>query len=97
MTWNQLVSIWQAIGRLIRGGSPARVFFCDAAFARRTAFSDELGDEPLTSLLVSIKEVLGPYFVPDSDSQVSDRDRALVQALYGPFYRAIENIGGIAE
>ncbi|MDY6803732.1 MAG: hypothetical protein SXA11_07985 [Cyanobacteriota bacterium] len=97
VTWNQLVSIWQAIGRLIRGGSPARVFFCDAAFARRTAFSDELGDEPLTSLLVSIKEVLGPYFVPDSDSQVSDRDRALVQALYGPFYRAIENIGGIAE
>lgn len=97
VTWNQLVSIWQAIGRLIRGGSPARVFFCDAAFARRTAFSDELGDEPLTSLLVSMKEVLAPYFAPDSCSQISDRDRALVQALYGPFYTAIENIGGIAE
>ena len=96
VTWNQLVSIWQAIGRLIRGGSPARVFFCDAAFAKRTAFQDELDDEPITSLLVSIKEVLAPYFAPDSNSQISDRDRELVRALYGPFYTAIEKIGGIA-
>ena len=97
VTWNQLVSIWQVIGRLIRGGSPARVFFCDAAFARRTAFQDEQSEEPQTSLLVSIKEVLRPYFIPGSNPQIADRDRELVQALYGPFYTAIEQIGGIAE
>lgn len=95
VTWNQLVSIWQVIGRLIRGGAPARVFFCDAAFARRTAFQDEPGDEPLSSLLVSIKQVLRPYFNPDSG--IKPQERELVQALYGPFYQAVENIGGIAD
>jgi hypothetical protein len=97
VTWNQLVSIWQVIGRLIRGGSPARVFFCDAAFARRTAFQDEQRDEPLTSLLVSIRQVLRPYFIPDSNPQITDQERELVQALYGPFYTAIEQIAGIAD
>lgn len=32
-TWDQLVTIWQVIGRLVRGGVPARVVFVDAAFA----------------------------------------------------------------
>ncbi len=95
VTWNQLVSIWQAIWRLIRGGCQAEVFFCDAAFARRTAFNDDIGDEPITSLLVSIKEVLRPYFATDSEREIAPRERELVQALYGPFYTAIEKIGGI--
>lgn len=97
ITWNQLVSIWQVIGRLVRGGSPARIIFCDAAFARRTAYQDEQGETSQTSLLVSIKEVLRPYFLPDFNPNIPDGDKALVQALYGPFYQAIENIGGIAE
>ncbi|WP_413162224.1 hypothetical protein ACL6C3_25130 [Capilliphycus salinus ALCB114379] len=97
VTWNQLVSIWQVIGRLIRGGSPARVFFCDAAFARRTALQDERGDEPLTSLLVSIKQVLRPYFISGLNPDITNLERELVQALYGPFYTAIENMGGIAD
>lgn len=97
VTWNQLVSIWQVIGRLIRGGSPARVFFCDAAFARRTAFQDEQHDEPLTSLLVSIRQILHPYFIADSNPQITHRERELVQALYGPFYTAIEEMGGISD
>lgn len=97
VTWNQLVSIWQVIGRLVRGGSPARVFFCDAAFARRTAFSDEEMDRASTSLLVSIKQVLRPYFTQDSDPPITNRDRELVQALYGPFYTALEQMGGIYD
>ena len=95
VTWNQLVSIWQVIGRLIRGGAPARVFFCDAAFARRTAFQEEKGNKPLTSLLVNIQLVLRPYFL--SDSKITPEEKELVQALYGPFYHAIENMGGIAD
>src|SRR5690606_8018263 len=35
VTWTQLVTIWQVIGRLVRGGSPARVHFVDAAFRSR--------------------------------------------------------------
>lgn len=30
--WTQLVTIWQIIGRLVRGGQAAEVHFCDAAF-----------------------------------------------------------------
>ncbi len=33
VTWEHLVTIWQVIGRLVRGGVAARVYFCDAAFA----------------------------------------------------------------
>lgn len=95
--WNQLVSIWQVIGRLIRGGSPARVFFCDAAFARRTAFQYQLEEEPLSSLLRGIQQVLSPYFMSNSNSQISPQERELVKALYGPFYTAIQNIGGMTN
>lgn len=97
VTWNQLVSIWQVIGRLIRGGVRARVFFCDAAFARRTAFQDEEPEVACTSLLVSIKQVLRPYFTPNSNSKITEQERSLVQALYGPFYTAIENMRGITD
>lgn len=93
--WNQLVSIWQVIGRLIRGGSPARVIFCDAAFALGTVHQDEQGDTPQSSLLVGMQEVLRPYFSSKYTPGITRRDKALVQALYEPFYNALENIEGI--
>ncbi|MFE3873038.1 hypothetical protein ACFXPX_01410 [Kitasatospora sp. NPDC059146] len=37
--WDQLTTIWQVIGRLVRGGVPARVVFVDAAFAPALAAS----------------------------------------------------------
>lgn len=45
--WQHLVIIIQLIGRLVRGGVPAQVYFCDAAFAPRTAtgFSSSLSVE----------------------------------------------------
>jgi len=97
VAWSQLVTIWQVIGRLIRGGSPARVYFCDAAFAGRTAGGEETGDEPATSLLVGFKSVLQPYFNPDPNSKITPQERALVRALYGPFYQALAAIGGLAD
>ncbi|WP_345613077.1 hypothetical protein [Pseudonocardia adelaidensis] len=54
VAWTQLVTIWQVIGRLLRGGQPARVYFCDAAFAPRTARraeDDTDVDDETTSLL----------------------------------------------
>ncbi|MCS6937731.1 MAG: hypothetical protein RMJ55_10130 [Roseiflexaceae bacterium] len=93
-TWTQLVTIWQVIGRLVRGGSPAQVFFCDAAFAPRTVEGSM--DAPDSSLLASMRSVLRPYFSPD-DRSVSATDRSLVQALYGPLYTALEKMGGVAD
>jgi pPIWI RE three-gene island domain Z len=85
-TWDQLVVVWQVIGRLVRGGVPARVHFCDAAFAPKlAAFAG--ADTPDTSLLVSMRTVLERYF--DHDSQTPDTDRTLVTMLYGPLYDAL--------
>jgi hypothetical protein len=85
-TWDQLVVIWQVIGRLVRGGVPARVAFVDGAFSPRDA--DLTGtDTPETSLLHSMRAVLRPYFNDDND--VPARDRDIVRTLYGPLHQAL--------
>ncbi|WP_158884552.1 hypothetical protein [Amycolatopsis anabasis] len=87
--WDQLVTMWQVIGRLVRGGVAARVVFVDAKFAPRLAAAlapDAVDgakmprDTPATSLLVNIKEVLAPYFASTS------AEAQLVQMLYAPIY-----------
>ncbi|WP_285598530.1 hypothetical protein [Kineosporia sp. NBRC 101731] len=88
-TWDQLVVIWQVIGRLVRGGVAARVYFVDGAFSPREArLSGE--DTPATSLLLSMLEELKPYFDPESTK--SPIDRSLVNALYDPLYRALNDM-----
>ncbi|MFF3156737.1 hypothetical protein [Streptomyces sp. NPDC057910] len=97
--WDQLVTIWQVIGRLVRGGVPARVVFVDAAFAPALA---EAGAPPAAAtrsgrrrnddgLLVKLRDVLAPYFddaaVPQSLGDVADP--ALVRTLYHPLYDAL--------
>ncbi|MEV6931438.1 signal recognition particle [Dactylosporangium sp. NPDC051485] len=88
-TWDQLVVIWQVIGRLVRGGVAARVYFVDGAFSPREAgLSGD--DTPATSLLTSMLHELKPYF--ESDSSISPIDRSLVDALYDPLYRALRDM-----
>lgn len=88
-TWDQLVVIWQVIGRLVRGGVPARVHFCDAAFAPRlAAFAG--ADTADTSLLVSMRSVLQPYF--DTEFGAPETERALVNMLYAPLYDALTRL-----
>lgn len=92
LIWSQLVTMWQVIGRLVRGGKPASVYFCDAAFAPVTASPDEQGqDTAETSLALGLRSVLDPYFREDS----TDPDRHLVQALYGPLHQALSQIEGM--
>ncbi|MEU1287006.1 signal recognition particle [Kitasatospora sp. NPDC005856] len=90
-TWDQLVVMWQVIGRLVRGGVPARVVFVDAAFAPREA-GFQATDTPDTSLLASMRAVLAPYFGEAADQDAvepSELDQSLVQELYEPLYRAL--------
>ncbi len=100
LVWNQLVSIWQVIGRLVRGGCPAEVFFCDAKFAPRTANLSD--DDETTSLIMGMKEVLTPYF-DEHDSQdengeiITRRKKDLVRILYGPFYQGLVRMEGMSE
>jgi hypothetical protein len=98
-TWDQLVTIWQVIGRLVRGGVPARVVFVDARFAPRTARLLAPGSvvSPLPQedgLLTGLRDVLAPYFVgaatpPDCPNPA---DPAVARLLYAPLYKALRDI-----
>ncbi len=81
--WDQMVTIWQVIGRLVRGGVPARVVFMDAAFAPALAESTAPPPAPPTApaakprrsrrrrtddgLLIKLRSVLAPYFEAPAD------------------------------
>lgn len=90
-TWDQMVVIWQVIGRLVRGGVPARVVFVDAAFSPREAgliaTDGNAADTPATSLLAAMRGVLAPYFTPGSSATAIDR--SLVHSLYEPLFQAL--------
>lgn len=92
LAWTQLVTIWQVIGRLVRGGVPAEVYFCDAAFAPGAARRSETSsDDASLSLLIGLRDVLTPYFTPDC----TDPDTYLVEALYGCLYEALTQLEGL--
>ncbi|MFI6204819.1 hypothetical protein ACIBAI_00235 [Streptomyces sp. NPDC051041] len=98
-TWDQLVTIWQVIGRLVRGGVPARVVFVDARFAPRTAKALSPGSAaaPLPredGLLTGLRDVLAPYFAegaPPPDCP-DPADPAVARLLYAPLYKALREI-----
>lgn len=92
LAWTQLVTMWQVIGRLVRGGVPAQVYFCDAAFAP-TAAERTTGrrDDASLSLLIGLREVLAPYFAPGC----TDPDTYLVHALYGCLHEALSELKGL--
>ncbi|WP_376797411.1 hypothetical protein [Thermogemmatispora sp.] len=89
LIWSLLVAIWQVIGRLVRGGCPARVLFCDKRFAPRQATYGE-DDRESSSLIVGMLSVLGPYF--DPESPLPQRDKHLVHILYGPLYQGLKEM-----
>ncbi|MDT0407405.1 hypothetical protein RM528_36805, partial [Streptomyces sp. DSM 41635] len=70
VTWDMLVLMWQVIGRLVRGGVPARVVFVDAAFAPNRGAVPPRPDTPRSSLLHSVLDVLDPYF--DGDTRTAE-------------------------
>lgn len=89
-TWDQLVVMWQVIGRLVRGGAPARVKFCDAAFAPGAARDDESRDTPETSMLKRFATILSPYMTEDGHASV--HNKRIASALLQPFWDALTSI-----
>ncbi|MFI7534883.1 hypothetical protein [Streptosporangium sp. NPDC049376] len=98
--WDQLVTIWQVIGRLVRGGVPARVVFVDARFAPKHAAATAPGvvaassarpGGPGDGLLAGLRAVLAPYFDETTDPALfaDPADPALVRMLYQPLYDAL--------
>ncbi|MEC3980452.1 hypothetical protein [Amycolatopsis sp. H20-H5] len=98
--WDQLVVLWQVIGRLVRGGVAARVVFVDAKFALATAEAQSPNaqhrprkrrrDHAQSSLLHGIRDALRPYFDPQpGDDPVAPSEMQLAELLYEPVYRAL--------
>lgn len=97
--WDIIVSLWQAIGRLIRGNADAEVFWCDAKFAPNSAKNEDGKDDTAaSSILVGMVNLLRPYF--ENNPKISRSDRLIVQSLYRPFYQAIStttNLSGLPQ
>ncbi|MEU9331771.1 hypothetical protein AB0D49_01220 [Streptomyces sp. NPDC048290] len=81
VTWDQMVLMWQVIGRLVRGGVPARVVFVDVAFAPVHGADPDRSDTPDSSLLHSVLDVLAPYF---EGGTKTPEERFIARALYEP-------------
>ena len=80
------MSIWQIIGRLVRGGVPCIVHFLDVKFAPKSA-TGEL-DSEVTSLLVGIIKEL--QFEVEGEGK-RPCERTLAIALYGAFLNALKD------
>lgn len=87
---NLLIPILQTIGRAIRGGSPADVYFIDAAWAPNSA--EQKPDSSQTSVLVTMQKLLRAYLGPNS--RPADCPPVL-RALYEPFGSAFHAIDGL--
>lgn len=85
LCWTQLVSIWQIIGRLVRGGVPCIVHFLDAKFAPKSVDSEL--DNEVTSLLVGMIKELQLAIEPE-DKQ--PWEKTLAKSLYGAFFNALK-------
>jgi hypothetical protein len=87
LCWTQFVSIWQIIGRLVRGGVPCIVHFMDRQFAPKSADGDM--DSERTSLLVGIIKELEPYVEAEGKRPY---EKTLAESLYGAFLNALKKM-----
>ncbi|MEU8774520.1 hypothetical protein [Streptomyces sp. NPDC048606] len=93
--WDQLVTMWQVIGRLVRGGVPARVVFVDAAFAPALAKALSpraamAAPPPADGLLRALGVILNPYFT--GSTAVDPAEAQLARLLYQPFHNALSTL-----
>jgi hypothetical protein len=82
LLWDQFIVVWQTIGRLVRRGRKAHIFFVDAAFHPR--------DGRRRSMLKGWYEMLHEYLGPGSTK--SPLEQLLASTLYGPAYRALQQL-----
>jgi len=78
LSWYTFILVWQMIGRLLRGGTNARVWYVDSKFAHPYG---EHGTGAEDSMLASWKQML--------QELAGD---PIVQELYGPFMQSIDHL-----
>jgi hypothetical protein len=79
--WDQFIIVWQACLRFFRGGRSANIYFVDGAF-------HPMNKTPST--LRGWIHILDEYLSPTSTKDPFAQQ--LVDALYGPAYRALKRL-----
>lgn len=79
LAWFTLVPIKQTIGRLQRGGTDCRVFYCDGAFAPKYANNE---------IITRKNSMLGEWY----DILLEGKNDIFIQELYGKFLIGIEEM-----
>jgi hypothetical protein len=79
LAWFTLIPIKQTIGRLQRGGTDCRVFYCDAAFASAVSVGQTIKRE--NSMLGEWYEILKEH-----------KNDMFIKELYGKYFEGLENM-----
>lgn len=79
LSWFTLIPIKQAIGRLQRGGTSCRVFYCDGSFAPELQDFEEITAK--NSMLKSWYDILNEH-----------KDSIFIRELYGKFLNGLESM-----
>ncbi|GAE32493.1 hypothetical protein [Halalkalibacter hemicellulosilyticus] len=86
LVMDMFISVWQLIGRLIRGGVSANVLLCDGSFAPETIKGNS--DSYETSMILSWKKVLSEVLDTPKTSTIASK-------LYSPIINGIQNVEGV--
>ncbi len=84
-TADVMIDVLQTIGRGMRNGKKVRVYFADAAWAPNSFADNGRDDNPYTSMLVAMRNILR--------ERITDPDpvhREVYEALYQPFLHPLE-------
>lgn len=84
-SWELLTSLWQTIGRGIRGGVPVFVGFVDERFAPGVYKSPPEADTEYSSCLKQCEKTLGNALTESAEKHIAI-------TLYQPFFEAIQNL-----
>ncbi|GAB4192889.1 MAG: hypothetical protein OHK0022_07350 [Roseiflexaceae bacterium] len=89
LLWTELVIVCQAIGRLLRGGECADVYFIDGRWADVASgrLSHDRRETEETSILIGFWRILRDA-LNDPDPSI----RAVAGALYGDFFEAFDHL-----
>lgn len=88
LAMDMFISSWQLIGRMIRGGVPARVILCDGGFAPETVKGGR--DSVRSSMVISWRDLMNGLAENGASAALSEK-------LYGVITASLQNVEGIDD
>lgn len=78
LAWYTFIPVWQMIGRLLRGGKDANVYYCDAKFHQKTADVPSLLDYWMNIMSDNEDETFNSLYGPFKESILNIIDEGMV-------------------